>query len=143
MNNVSPISDAAKKSIEENRDLMRALRHLQSSGGGGTFEGVDVVDAKIAAAEARTDTKFAQLRADLSHFATKATVWGAVGTAIISILGVLLAVLAFGGDRFDAGVGLADVRQAQVTRDERQDEAVQQINAKLDTLIASRAPANK
>lgn len=101
----------------------------------------DIIDAKIEAAEARIDTKFAELRGDLKDFATKGTVWGAVATAIASILGVLLAVLAFGGDRFDGGLGLADQRQAQLQKDERQDEAANAIDAKLDLILAGQTSA--
>lgn len=88
---------------------------------------METVDAKIAAAEARTDTKFAELRGDLSKFATTGAVWAAAGTAIATILGVLLAVMAFGGDRFDAGVGaggaIAPYAEQQRARDAKQDAA--------------------
>lgn len=108
---------------------------LNHGGGGGTSGSMETVDAKIAAAEARTDTKFAELRGDLQKFATKGTVWGAVGSAVAAILGVLLALMAFGGDRFDAGLGQADVRQAQLERDAKQDADVVGMNSKLDALL--------
>lgn len=94
---------------------------------------MDTVDAKIAAAEARTDTKFAELRADLKDFATKSTVWQAAAT----IIAVVLAAIAFGGDRFDAGIGMADTQQKQLQRDQQQDQAVQRMEGKLDQLIAA------
>lgn len=103
----------------------------------------EIIDAKIQAAEARVDTKFAELRGDLKDFATKGTVWGAVGTAVAAILGVLLAVLAFGGDRFDGGLGMADQRQAQLQKDARQDDAANAIDAKLDLILAGQASAKK
>lgn len=118
-----------------------------------------MTDTKIAAAEARTDTKFAEmrgdfadlrgsfsdmrgdfttlraefatLRADLKGYATKSTVWQAAAT----IIAVVLAAIAFGGDRFDAGIGMADIHQAQMQRDAKQDEAVSQMDRKLDKLI--------
>lgn len=117
---------------------------LNPGGGGGTSGSMETVDAKIAAAEARTDTKFVQLRSDLKDFATKGdlhkTVWGA--TAVI--IATILALASFGGDRFDAGLGMADQRQAQLERDAKQDAAVGSINSKLDELLekaAAPAPA--
>jgi hypothetical protein len=106
-------------------------RVLKSGGPGGTSGGMDVIDSKIAAAEARTDTKFAELRGDLAKFATKGTVWGAVGTAVA----LLLAVAAFGGDRFDAGMSsssaVASYSEAQRRRDAIQDEKLNQILQRL------------
>lgn len=92
---------------------------------------MDMIDAKVAAAEARVDTKFEQLRGDLKDFATKATVWQAAAT----IIAVVLAAIAFGGDRFDAGMGLADKQAVQIERDAKQDQDVAGINQKLDKLI--------
>lgn len=106
-------------------------RALKSGSSGGTFGGMDNVDAKIAAAEARVDTKFAELRGDLSNFATKGTVWGAVGTAVA----IGLAVAAFGGDRFDAGMSsqsaVAALTEEQRNRDEAQDKKFDEILARL------------
>ena len=108
---------------------------LKQGGPGGTSGGMDPVDAKIAAAEARTDTKFAELRGDLKNFATKGTVWGAAGT----VLAILLAVAAFGGDRFDSGMSVSGavttMLEAQKTRDTEQDR-------KFDEIL-SRLPAEK
>lgn len=70
------------------------------------------IDAKIAVAEARTDTKFAELRIDLKGISVslaalegiKSTV---IVTGITSVLAVgllLVAVLTFGNDRFGSGV---------------------------------------
>jgi hypothetical protein len=104
---------------------------LKKGGPGGTSGGMDSVDSKIAAAEARTDTKFAELRGDLQRFATKQTVWGAAG----SIVAILLAVMAFAGDRFDAGMSASDViatyTEAQRKRDAAQDEKLDEILKRL------------
>lgn len=108
---------------------------LKHGGGGGTSGGMETVDAKIAASEARTDTKFAELRGDLKDFATKGTVWQAAAT----IIAVILAAIAFGGDRFDAGIGMADVAQNQIQRDAEQDQAVKRMEAKLDQLLERKA----
>lgn len=126
----------ATSPIETRRDIAEPLKH---GGGGGTSGGMDTVDSKIAAAEARTDTKFAELRGYLKDFATarelRGTVWGAAAT----IIAVILAAIAFGGDRFDAGIGMADIRQAQLARDADQDRAVKSIEGKLDKLIEAQA----
>ena len=107
---------------------------LRGGGGGGTFPPMETVDAKIAAAEARTDTKFSDLRRDMDKLATTAdvtagansnrnNVWGAA----LTVLAILLAILAFGGDRFDAGVNaggaLAPYAEQQRARDAQQDAA--------------------
>jgi hypothetical protein len=110
-------------------------RRLKSGGGDGTSGGVDTTDAKIAAAEARTDTKFAELRGDMKDFVTKGALWAATGTIIATILGVLLAVLAFGGDRFDAGItaggALAPYAEQQRARDAAQDRKFDEILRRL------------
>ena len=115
---------------------------LNMGGGGGTLPPMDAVDAKIAAAEARTDTKFAELRADLRGLPNKAemhadasslrnNVWGAALTA----LAITLAVVAFGGDRFDAGMGagsaVAPIVEQQKARDAAQDKKLDEILSRL------------
>lgn len=133
MTDPSPIVPGIKAIGERLEQAQRNMwQELHSGGGGGTSGGMDTVDAKIAAAEARTDTKFAELRADLKDFATKGTVWGAMGTAVA----LILAAVAFAGDRFDAGVGMSDKIAEQAERDAKQDRAVTDMNSKLDRIIA-------
>ena len=86
----------------------------------------DYVDKADEAVETR-------LAAKLETLSTKQTVWAAVAT----ILGVLLAVLAFGGDRFDAGLSLAEQQRGQAVRDNQQDQSLQAIDQKLDKIIAA------
>lgn len=107
---------------------------LFGGGGGGTLPPMEALDAKIAAAEARTDTKFAELRGDLAKFATKNTVWGAVGTA----LAIGLAVAAFAGDRFDSGMSVASTVQT-ITTEQRERDASQ--DQKLDEILKRLPPA--
>lgn len=141
MGRLYPFDEADRELTEANNELRRQMETLKQNSPSGTSGNMDTVDAKIAAAEARTDTKFAELRGDLKDFATKGTVWGAVASGVVAILGVLVGLIAFGGDRFDAGLGMADVRQAQIERDAKQDAAVNDINGKLDQLIAAQKPA--
>lgn len=84
----------------------------------------DYVDAKTEAIESR-------LLSRLEKLADKSTIWSAVatGTAII------LAVLAFAGDRFDAGMNMSELKSAQSQRDFQQDSQLNQINDKLDALL--------
>lgn len=144
MNNVVPLLNEVERRLANIADQMPAQENLKHGGGSGTSDNMDTVDAKIAAAEARTDTKFAELRGDLKDFATAKEMRNAVWGAAATIIAVLLAAMAFGGDRFDAGIGMADVRQVQIARDVGQDKAVQRIEGKLDQLIAAqKAPAQK
>ena len=147
--NVVHLYDQMHNLIDEAK---QASPSLKSGGGDGTSDSMETVDAKIAAAEARTDTKFAELRGDIhlefaeikSELAKRpstAALIGIVATSAVSVIGIILGVIAFGGDRFDAGVGMADIRQSQIERDASQDKSVQQINDKLDQLIAAQSGA--
>lgn len=88
----------------------------------------DYIDARDDAIESRLNQK-------LDKLATVGTVWGAAGT----VLGLLLAALAFGGDRFDGGVGAAGLlkeqSQKQAKTDEAQDAKLELMDQKLDILI--------
>jgi len=71
-------------------------RGLQSGGGGSTYLGMEaLIDAKVAAAEARTDAKFAQVLAKLDSMDkqgsnTRSTVW----QAAFAIMGLIVALVA-------------------------------------------------
>lgn len=109
--------------------------HLKGGGGGGTSGGMepavplkDYVDAKDEAVETR-------LMAKLEQLSTKSTIWGAAAT----VVAIILAVLAFGGDRFDSGMNVSaivkQVQDSQHATDQRQDAKLQQIDEKLDKLL--------
>jgi len=89
----------------------------------------EYVDARDDAIESRLGAKLDKLP---SSDTVRNNIWGAA----LTVLGILLAVLAFGGDRFDAGIGQADSRQTQLERDSDQDNSMAEINEKLDILIA-------
>ena len=102
------------------------------------------MDAKIAAAEARTDTKFAELRGDLKDFlkrsdfdnatrVTRANIWGAA----LTLLGIVLAALAFGGGRFDAGMGARSMVESVVSQQHARDDAQ---DRKLDEILRRLPP---
>jgi len=121
------------------------FRHLQSRGAGGTSDGMstDLMDAKIGQAKAEVDTEFANLRRELDKLpGTWTVVTTVIGSAVTLFLAII-AVLAFGGDRFDGGIGLASLQRDQLERDAKQDEAIAglqqataQTNDKLDILLA-------
>lgn len=99
--------------------------HLSTGGGGGTYGGMDTVDAKIAASEARTDTKFAELRGDLkaiqhSTSGVRATV---IGTGLAAVA-LVVGIFAWGSQMFGTGMDaqtIADrsAQQVQVATEER------------------------
>ena len=105
-------------------------------GGGGNMETSvpikDYIDARDDAVESRLSTS-------LDKLPTKATIWGAAGT----LFGLLLAVAAFAGDRFDGGMGasslMAEQAQAQRQTDETQDAKLELMDQKLDILIQQTA----
>jgi hypothetical protein len=107
---------------------------LKGGSGGGTSGPMvplkDYVDARDEAVESR-------LLAKLDALPTTSTLWATAAT----IVGVILAAMAFGGDRFDSGIGMADQRQEQLQRDARQDKAVSEMNGKLDVLINREQPS--
>ena len=110
---------------------------LKGGGGGGTLDDMiplkEYVDARDDAVESRLSQK-------LDKLSTKGTIWTAVATAV----GVTLAVLAFGGDRFDTGLAISPAFQeaafTQATVDNRQDANITELNKKLDILIVRTAP---
>lgn len=74
------------------------------------------IDAKIAAAEARTDTKFAQLFGEVRHI--QQSVSGTKTTIIITgiaVLGVLVAILGYGQQWLGLGLNISDVAQKSAT----------------------------
>lgn len=152
-NKVVPIRGAENATDQERRPT------LKSGGGGGTFDGMELVDAKIAAAEARTDAKFAELlgelksmRAETSHLPSTSTMVSAVGLSVIAGVGVVLAALAFGGDRFDGGVAVgqagAEAKTALdrvIAENEAQTRQIEQVSQQLQKVLfaISREPAAK
>ena len=104
---------------------------LQQGGGGGTYDGMDLVDAKIAAAEARTDAKFAEvlgelkaMRVEMSHGPSTWSMVATMGGFTAATIAIVLAALAYGGQMF--GVGM-DAQQVS----ERAVQAVQKANQPL------------
>lgn len=114
------------------RELLADLRpDLTPSAPARKVEDVsDAVDAKIAAAEARSQaalatamgeirTEFANLRGDLKALDTKVAAlpgrWTVFGAALTAV-GIVLAALALGNDMFSRGFSSQDVAQAAATK---------------------------
>lgn len=127
---------------------------LIGGGSGGNDGGMDLVDAKIAAAEARTDTKFAEvlgelkaMRSDMSHMPSTWAMVGTMGGFAVVVVTVILAVMAYGGDRFDGGVafgqGSAEAKVAldKVTSDNAaQTKQIEQLSGQLNQVLMAIQP---
>lgn len=155
MTNVQEINEqvaALRQALRANEQALDAAetQHgapLKTGGGGGTSSYMEpaskeYVDLKTALTSAQNDARFAEVLAEMKALGDairgKPSTWqmvGAVFAGAATILGVLLAALSFGGDRFDGGVGLADQRQEQLQRDADQDAIIK----RLDALLASQA----
>lgn len=122
---------------------------LSSGGGGGTFDVMGLVDAKIAASEARSDTKFAELLGELrlmnqrldhverSTSGMRSTV---IGTGI-GVVAVVIAVMAYGAQWFGVGMDAQQVseRAAQSALEKVQPQ-MQSLDGKLDQLLQATRP---
>lgn len=107
-------------------------QNLQSNDGGDTYTAMSEVEAKIAAAEARTDTKFAEMMGELRVISgrldhiekttggLRLNTWLAMGTA----LAILIAVFGWGSQMFGVGMN-ADSIARQAAEGVRQDTAAQ------------------
>lgn len=84
----------------------------------------DYVDARDDALRSHVDAEFSKLRADLKSIPSKGTIWGAVATGV----GLLLAVLAIAGDRFDGGFSAAGVFAEQT---EQNKQALEQVRTEV------------
>lgn len=86
------------------------------------------VDAKLAAVEARLDSKLSRIEAklDVMNVPTIGQIIATVASGTAAVLAIGIAIIAFGGDRFDGGVGigntLEEIRQDQRKVDEGQDK---------------------
>ena len=82
------------------------------------------IDAKIAAAEAPTDTKFAELRIELRGISVslaaiegiKSTVVLTGITSVLAIGAIVIGILAFGNDRFGAGMDASALANQAASR---------------------------
>lgn len=134
--------DWMKKQKERGRDLEQ-VQTLQFGGGGGTSGPMDPSVSIKDYVDARDEAIETRLFAKLDTIPTKSTIWGAVGV----IIGTMLAVLAFAGDRFDGGISaggiVSQVKDEQAAKDKAQDAKLELIDQKLDVLIRQTATDQK
>lgn len=92
----------------------------------------DYVDARDAELEAKLLSKLGTLATSNE---VRNNIWGAVVTIIVMVL----AILAFGGDRFDGGIAADSMMDAakeeQQVVDRRQDQKLNDMDRKLDVLL--------
>jgi len=137
------IDDSRKPEWErQQRERGRAVEKavtLQFGGGGGTSGPMDPSVSIKDYVDARDEAIETRLFAKLDSVPTKGTVWAAMGTAV----GILLAVAAFAGDRFDGGLGMSSVmsqlEEKQQVTDKAQDAKLELMDQKLDILIKQTA----
>ncbi|MFQ5953768.1 MAG: hypothetical protein ACE5JZ_01730 [Kiloniellales bacterium] len=106
---------------------------------GGDMDVSDYVDAKIETVRVANDARFDEVISRLDHVPTTASMLATAAGAIVTIAGILLALLAFGGDRFDAGVQLTSVSVEQALEAQRlakeNTERLEGLDDKLDTVL--------
>ncbi|TKV76722.1 hypothetical protein [Rhizobium sp. AU243] len=124
------------RSLDADQLLEQALKPSVSKG---ISESMETVDAKIAAAEARTDTKFAELLGELrlinqrmehverSTSGMRSTV---IGTGI-GVVAVVIAIMAYGAQWFGLGMDAQQVAERAVQG------AAQQVQPQIDALASS------
>lgn len=133
---------------------------LQDGGRDGTSDNMDVIDAKIAAAEARTDAKFAEMIGQLSTM--RAEINGRLDTmnaraehvekstagikttvivTAIAALGLTVAIMAFGSQWFGLGMDAQQISQraAQSAVDSSK-ARIDDLDRKLDQLLQATRP---
>lgn len=99
----------------------------------------DYIDARDDAVESRLSTQLSSLATSKE---LRNNIWGAAGVG----LGIILTLLAFGGDRFDGGMStsaaVSSIRNEQAQVDSAQDAKLTDMDKKLDILIdrSSRTP---
>ena len=96
MTDLANVFQISRQVLSERVSRVEMEAALKFGGGSGTTIDMDaLVDAKIAAAEARTDAKFAQVLAKLDTLTTEVrTSRSSIWTAAFAIMGLILAVVA-------------------------------------------------
>lgn len=104
---------------------------LQNGEGGGTFDDMEMMDAKIAAAEARTDTKFTEVLGELKRIetATSGTKTTVIATGIAAVA-LVVAIFGWGSQMFGTGLN------AQSVAIQAANAAISASTSRFDTLDA-------
>lgn len=131
-----------RESKERGRDVAKA-QTLQFGGGGGTSGPMEpsvpikeYIDARDEAIESRLSERLGGLA---TASGVRNNIWGAAA----AVIGIILAMLAFAGDRFDGGVSasgiVSHVKDQQAVKDKAQDAKLNEMDDKLDVLIRQTA----
>ena len=103
-------------------------------------------DIMKAYVDSRNEAVESRLTQELAKHPTNTAFWGgivAVIAAVFTVLGILLAVIAFGGDRFDGGMSASTMmsanQKAQSETDTKQDTKLRQMDDKLDVILRQTA----
>lgn len=129
----SPKLSVASQGVPLSNDVSRAKTGGGSGGGDGMsdFGAKDYVDARLEASGAKIESQISAVLAEIKIIretvSTRSTVWGAALTIIVSVVGIVAAFLAFGGDRFDGGVQLtaSSVEYAIGAKQQAEQNAIQ------------------
>lgn len=116
------------------------------------------VDAKIEAAELRMENKLVRLESRLDqlihsidemrrHMLTPGQALAGAFTFFIAIVGAVVAIISYGGDRTDAGYGVGSAVESRVSATEQKFEKLSDDMEEIKTLIKAsqqtKAPANE
>lgn len=129
-----------------NIDEKKRVSFGDGNGGGGNMDADKYIDAKIDTVRAQNDARFAEVVGKLGNIehtlSGQPSVASLIGTSAITaltILGLIVALLAFGGDRFDGGVQVSSVvvQQAQDAKAlaQKNQQKMGELSEKLDILI--------
>lgn len=87
----------------------RAYSYGGNGGDGMDTTQKDYVDARLDSVRAQNDARFAEVIAKLEKMPSIGAMAAMIAGATVTIVGLIVGVLAFGGDRFDGGISAADI----------------------------------
>lgn len=91
------------------------------------------------AVRAQNDARFAEVLSRLDRMPSSGFMIGTAASTVLGIVGIILAILAFGGDRFSGGVQLSSVSVQQAEDAKRvageNTKAIEEVSGKLDSLL--------
>lgn len=104
------------------------------------------MNARLEAVRAQNDARFAEviarldgLKTEISHLPTVQSMAIGMASAVVATVGLLTAIWAFGGDRFDSGVQLTGMTVERSLEAQRKAEGAekqaQDANRKLDAVL--------
>jgi hypothetical protein len=109
---------------------------------GTSFVTKELLDAKLGLMKAEMNSEFtaalAPLKTDLDRAPGWSGVFAVIG-AMVTLVGLVLGVLAFAGDRFDGGMSASGALAADASndaqRDKDQTKMIEDLSKKIDKLV--------